>query len=376
MRVAQVCLEYAPSFGGSVQTVRDFSEVFESSIIAFTSADNKVQAPEWNKNVWRVPIRSGLLGRSYAWPVSPVDLHNASLILHQSALAIVHGLFRYHFQWAGAIARQMQIPYWVVPNGGLDPYVFTYRSVQKQIWMSTLGYPIMRRAQAVIFATEREREKALPRIQGCRTHVVHWPVQYVDTSRRAEARALVRARHHIPDEARVLLWIGRLHPMKRPLQTIEAFGQIENPLVHLVMVGPDGALTRQDCERFCVTRDINNVHIIGPVYGNEKYKYYMASDAYISLSFRENFNYTLAEALAAGLPVILSPGNDLSLELRVLNCGWMLKTIDTQECIDALNQFVSMPQIVLDEMGLSGQRWARTALSWEKFTQTIRQLAD
>jgi glycosyltransferase involved in cell wall biosynthesis len=200
-------------------------------------------------------------------------------------------------------------------------------------------------------------------------------VEYVDISCRAEMRDLVRDRHRIPDEARVLFWIGRLDVMKRPLQTIEAFGKVGNPLVHLMMIGPDGSLTRQDCERFCAERNISNVHLIGPVYGDEKYQYYMASDAYISLSFRENFNYTAAEAMACGLPVILSSGNDLGHELRDINCGWMLKTSGEKECLDVLNQFVSMPQILLDEMGLSGLRWARNALSWETFAQSLRQLA-
>ena len=376
MKVVQICLEYVPSAGGNIISVMDFNRVFKTSIIAFTSADNMVQDQEWDQNVFRVPIRAGILGRCYSLPVFTAELHKAELILRQADLVVFHLLYRYHFQWAGAIARKAKIPYWVIPHGGLDPYVFTYRSVQKRIWLSAVGYPIMRRAQAVIFATEREREKDLPYTQGCRTHVVHWPVEYVDISCRAEARALVRARHRIPDEARVLFWIGRLDVMKRPLQTIEAFGQIENPLIHLMMVGPVGTLTWQDCERFCAERNICNVHLIGPVYGNEKFQYYMASDAYLSLSFRENFNYTAAEAMACGLPVILSPGNDLAQELRDLNCGWMLRTSDEQETIKVLRQFASIPKAALEKMGLAGQAWARTTLSNEKFAQTIRQLAE
>ena len=102
----------------------------------------------------------------------------------------------------------------------------------------------------------------------------------------------------------------------------------------------------------------------------------MASDAYISLSFKENFNYTAAEALSCALPVILSKGNDLTMELQDLNCGWMLKTNDKQECIDAINHFASLPQVLLDEMGLTGQQWARNVLSNEVFAQTLRQMAE
>lgn len=376
IKVVQVCLEYVPSAGGNIITVMDFNRVFSPSIIAFTSADNMIQDQEWNRNVCRVPVRSGIPGRCYSWPIFSDDLRNAEQILRQASLVIFHLLYRYHIQWAGAIARKVKIPYWVVPHGGLDPYVFTYRSMQKRIWLSAVGYPIMRRAQSVIFATEREREKALPHIQGCRTNIVHWPVQYVDASRRAEARAFVRRQHHIPDEARVLLWIGRLHAIKRPFQTIEAFGQIGNPDVHLMVVGPDDTITRQDCERLCAERGIKKVHIIGPVYGSKKHEYYLAADAYVSLSYKENFSYTATEALASGLPVILSPGNDLSAELQDFNCGWMLKTDDAREVIKVFHQFASMPQSELNKMGLAGQSWARTTLSPDTFAQTVRQLAE
>jgi len=375
MKVVQVCLEYVPSAGGNIITVIDFNRVFNASIIAFTSADNMVQDQRWNQNVFRVPIHSGILGRCYSWPVFSAELHKAELILRQADLVIFHLLYRYHFQWAGAIVHRAKIPYWVIPHGGLDPYVFKYRSVQKRIWLSAIGCPIMRRAQSVIFATEREHAKALPHVRGCRTNIVHWPVQHIDTSRRAEARAFVCNKHHIPNDARILLWLGRLHPLKRLLQTIEAFGQVGDPDLHLMVVGPDDAITRQDCERFCAERSIKNVYVIGPVYGNKKYEYYMTADAYVSLSYKENFSYTAAEAVASGLPVILSPGNDLSAELQALNCGWMLKTFDMHEAIDVFKQFAAIPQDALNKMGLAGQSWARTTLNNETFVQRVRQLA-
>jgi len=374
-KVTQICLEYVPSYGGSAWSVRDFNRAFESSIIAFTSAGNKNRLQEWNTQVCRIPIRSGFLGRKYALPALSEDLQKARLMLDQSNLIIIHLLYRYHFQWAGALARQMRIPYWIVPHGGLDPYVFTYRTVPKKLWLMVLGSPVMRHAQAVIFATEREREKALPYVHGCQTKVIHWPVDPVDTSGRAQARERVRSRHQIPDDARVLLWMGRLHFMKRPLQTTEALGKAGRQDIHLLLVGPDGDMTRQDCERICVEKGIRNVHVVGPVYGSEKYDFYLAADAYISLSLKENFNYALAEAMASGLPLIISPGNDLSPELQSIKCGWIQRTNDIHESIASIRQFASISQIELDDMGSVAQQWARIAFSRETFVQTVRQLA-
>ena len=125
LKVVQICLEYVPSAGGNIITVMDIKRVFNTQIIAFTSADNMVHDQEWDQNVFRVPIRPGILGRSYSCPFYGIELQKAERILRQADLAIIHLLYRYHFQWAGAIAPKVNIPYWVIPHGGLDPYVFT-----------------------------------------------------------------------------------------------------------------------------------------------------------------------------------------------------------------------------------------------------------
>lgn len=376
MKTVQVCLEYVPSIGGSVITVKDYVEALGSEVIAFTSVNNIDRTQGWDKGVWRVPIRSDFIGRQYGLPGSKSLLKAAESILGKSDLAVIHLLYRYHVQWASAALGKAKIPYWIIPNGSLDPWVFTYRKLQKRIWLQTIGRKVLRRAEAVIFATERERQKALPYLEGCKTRVIHWPVEYVDTSRRDQARLEVRASHSIPPDHRILVWVGRLHSMKRPLKTIQAFGQIQTPDLHLLMVGPDDDLTRQDCERYCSEHNVANVHLIGPVYGEKKNDYYLAADGYISLSHRENFNYTAAEALACGLPVILSPGNDLALELQKEKVGWMLTSETEQEAVEAMTEFARLPQLALSEMGLSAQKWARSAISRKTFTETVHQLAS
>ncbi|MBX3053003.1 MAG: glycosyltransferase [Caldilineaceae bacterium] len=355
--------------------VRDYAIAMDSFVVAFTSNRNLGYTQGWDDKVLRVPIRPDFLGRAYAVPESGDGLSASRLMLSQSSLAVLHLLYRYHIPWASTIAYQSQIPYWIVPHGILDPHVFTYRSWTKKIWLKVLGSRIMQRAEAVVFVTERERQKASPYTQGCKTQVIHLPVEYVDTSRRERIRLEIRARHIIPEEARVLVWMGRLHPMKRILETIDAFGHVCDPSLHLLIIGPDDVLKKEDCENYCLKQNIKNVHLLGPVYGNSKYDYYMASDGFISLSYRENFNYTLAEALACGLPAILSPGNDLALDLHSQNCGWMLKTEDAHEAITAIKEFALAPQAVLHELGTAGQQWARTNLDWETFTTALRELA-
>jgi glycosyltransferase involved in cell wall biosynthesis len=101
----------------------------------------------------------------------------------------------------------------------------------------------------------------------------------------------------------------------------------------------------------------------------------MAADAFISLSHRENFGYTVAEALSSGIPVILSPGNNLSYDIRHLNCGWLLADDNPVTAIKAVNEFAVTPGEQLVEMGRRGQQWAQAELSPEMFKSQLHVLA-
>jgi glycosyltransferase involved in cell wall biosynthesis len=375
MRVTQVCLDYAPSSGGTSNSVTDFNQVFKGAVITFISRAESAQVLA-NDNVVAIPTVSGFLGDQYALAL-PGALEQPGNLLSQTDLLVCHMLYRYHIQWATEIARRKGIPYWVVPHGSLDPFVFTYRSRRKWLWMRLMGKSILRKAACVIFATENEKQKALMQFPEMNAVVVHWPVTVseVALALRSEARSRVRALYGISATDRVLLYVGRLHESKRPLQTIEAFGEVGRTDFHLLMVGPDETLTREACIRYALEHKISNVHMVGPVYGRERFDYYMAADGYISLSAKENFGYTVAEALACGLPVILSPGNDLAPELRSLHCGWFLDADGSTAAVAGLGEFASASLSGLEEMGRCGQLWAQQQLSPESFKNQLETLA-
>lgn len=376
MRVTQVCLDYAPSSGGTTTLITNFHQVFNSFILTFIS---RVEADKiiTRDDVFVIPTVSGPLGDQYALAL-PGVLKRAGNLISESDLLVCHMLFRHHIQWATKIAQRNGIPYWVVPHGSLDPFVFTYRSGRKWLWMRLLGKSILRKAAFVIFATENEKRKALMQFPKMNAVVVHWPVtvSHEVLAHKSESRSRVRALFGISTTDRVLLYVGRLHESKRPLQTIEAFGQVGRTDLHLLMVGPDETLTREECTRYAFEHKIPNLHMIGPVYGTEKFDYYMAADGYISLSAKENFGYTVGEALACGLPVILSPGIDLAAELTTLRCGWLLNSWDPKEILDTIKEFSQVSQRQLEEMGKRGQQWARTELSMERFHSAISDLMN
>jgi glycerophosphoryl diester phosphodiesterase len=84
-----------------------------------------------------------------------------------------------------------------------------------------------------------EQEKAARWIGARNAAVVHWPTSLPPVNR-AELRDQFRAQCGIPADARTLLFLGRLHSMKRVSETVASFCAAEPRKCHLVIAGPDG----------------------------------------------------------------------------------------------------------------------------------------
>ena len=119
---------------------------------------------------------------------------------------------------------------------------------------------------------------------------------------------------------------------------------------------------------------IRRVHVPGPVYSWRKAGLLVAADGLVSLSAKENFNIAAAEAMSAGKPVILSPGNDLQGELTSVDCGWLLKTDHSSEATRAMQEFASMPRSDLDAKGRIASSWATEHLGFEQFQHHLQDL--
>ncbi|MGL5903814.1 MAG: glycosyltransferase family 4 protein, partial [Cetobacterium sp.] len=109
-----------------------------------------------------------------------------------------------------------------------------------------------------------------------------------------------RKKFNIPVENKIFIVSGVLTKRKNPLMIIEAFKRIELKNSILIFLG-EGELYRE-----CLNRARNEENII--FMGNVKdvSKYLKISDYYISASFAEGLPNSVLEAMATGLPCLLS----------------------------------------------------------------------
>lgn len=224
------------------------------------------------------------------------------------AAVFIHGLW----QWQGAGAWQAlhdtDTPYFLFPHGMLDPWfreAWPFRHARKAIYWRLLEHRIARDAAAVLFTCEEERLRGrgtfrpwLPRKE------VVVPLGTVPPPRPAqELRADFFARFPELRGQRLLLFLGRIHEKKGCDLLIEAFRRVAPPM-HLVFAGPfaNSKLEKQLRE---MAHGLE-VTFAGPIYGEEKWGVFAVAEAFALTSHQENFGVAVAEALASGVPVLLS----------------------------------------------------------------------
>lgn len=371
--VTLITLALLKSSGGPTKTIRSFKEALGARHYCFCSRDELANDSLAIPDAQAV-YASGLPGLKQFRYVNAAAGRAATEAVQSSRIVSCHSFYRYHIEWMNRMHREYGVPYWFVPHGVLDPWVYERASLVKRLFWRSIGQRFIDNASTIIFSTSAERDKAASRLDLPSAEVVPWPVDPVDCSRRTLARERIRRKLSIPEEAKVLLYFGRLHSMKRPLETIRAVVAADKD-VQLIVVGNEQDVSLGECRRVaekCGARD--RVHLVGPVYDQAKFDYMFASDAYISLSNRENFNHTAAESLSAGLPLILSPGNDLAGEISAEACSWHLPDMSEKALVFCIEAFVNKSADDLRMMGQRGQAWVASNLGFETFSRRLNQL--
>jgi glycosyltransferase involved in cell wall biosynthesis len=362
-------LELLRSTGGTTKAVADFAAALPGTILSLCSpAKLKKEGPY--RADWRYAgLSRGWRGRSYEY-VDSAELRNALAHAPKPSAVFCHMLYRYNTNIARGEAMRHGVNYYAVPHGCLDPWVFTYRGWQKKMWLNLYGKRFLHGAKKVVFATEGESKKAQRITSLDNSVVINWPVD-LPRDFRGE-RATVRRKYFLPTDGRILLSFGRLHSMKRPLELIELFAGLNRLDATLVVVGPEDNVKRQECE--AVAAGAKNVRILPGIYGDELAMLIQACDGYISWSARENFNYCLAESMAAGLAVLAGPGNDLACDLAHSGCGWFPRRDDGDTMARCIVEFLEASGDRLREMGKNAAGYSAKNFSREMFHRRVERL--
>lgn len=204
------------------------------------------------------------------------------------------------------IAARNHLPVVLSPHGTLN--LSTGRGALKSAWDRLLSPSVARRIGTVVGLTvaEADEARAVWASLGASAHFAVVPngvdpAEFADLS----GRDAFRARYGLGD-ALVCLFMGRLQARKGVDVLIEAFQRANVAGARLVIAGPDEGMLPA-----LQTRADVRVIFTGYLGGADRLAALAAADLFCLPATGEGLSMAALEALAAGLPAVLSPGCNL-----------------------------------------------------------------
>lgn len=167
----------------------------------------------------------------------------------------------------------------------------------------------------------------------------------------------------LPDAAPVLLFVGRIQPLKGLRIAIRALAhlRVNRPDARLVVVGgpsgADGAAELAECRAACAELGLEaSIHWIDPQPHHALSTYYRAADVVLMPSRSESFGMVALEAAACGIPVIGAAVGGLRSIVVDGVTGRLLDSRDPVSWTDAVEALLADPELAADHGRLAAAR--------------------
>jgi glycosyltransferase involved in cell wall biosynthesis len=289
--------------------------------------------------------------------------------LERADVCHIHGVWNVPEWWASHLARAARVPYVVSPRGMLQPQAMQRGRARKAMAYSLLERRNLSHA-ALLHATSDQEADAIEKLRlGVKVAVVP---NGVDLCAAQQGIRGARARLGIPPDAFVVLFLGRMHRIKRLDLIADAFADLRSaqPSARLVLAGPDEHGLLPDLLRR-LGPDASAVHTPGEVSGDEKWALLKDADVMVQASDSESFGVAIVESLAAGVPVVATKTTPWR-ELEARDCGFWVDQA-APAIADALRVLAAEPERRA-RMGERAAVFARAAFTWDAIAPAMVRL--
>jgi glycosyltransferase involved in cell wall biosynthesis len=297
-----------------------------------------------------------------------------------------HSIFLWPTTAAAYWARRLGVPFIVRPAGSLGRTTLSSRHARsrcsawvsrarKAAYLRTLARWELRRADAIHFTSRQELEDARRLRLEPPAFVV--PLGVDEAPAPSSPRAPLRERHPLLRGKKVVLFLSRVSPIKGLDVLIPALGRLARGRDDFAFVlaggeepGYEGA-ARALVEK-CGLAD--RTLIRGLVQGEEKRQLLAEADLFALTSYHENFGLAVAEALAAGLPAVVSEHVAIQQEIAQARAGLAVR-LDVGEVAEAIGRLLSDDEL-RRSMGRRAGALARERFSWPAVSAATIRMYD
>jgi glycosyltransferase involved in cell wall biosynthesis len=378
MKILHVIANLAPRYGGPSKAcwemARAVAQLGHEVSIYTTNQDGTRELPvPLDRPVYRdgVEIRYFPIQAPRFWGTSLPLARGLRQKVPASDLVHIHSLYLFHNLVAGHYCRQYDIPYLMRPQGTLDPFIYRRHRWRKRLMELLFEHRNIRRASALHFTTAEEAELAAPFTFQTPGLVVPLGFDSAEFAVLPEPGQF-RVRHPEIGDNRIVLFFGRVNFKKGLDLLVKAFAAVARKQedVQLVIAGPDNEGWGDKVRSWLSDEGLlGRSTFTGMLLGPEKLAVLRDADMFVLPSYSENFGIAVIEAMAAGLPVIISDKVNIWREVQAGEAGRVIPC-DAAALAEQILDLLAQPELAR-QMGQNGRSLVQERFQWPRIAQNL-----
>lgn len=380
MKILHVIANLAPRYGGPSKACVEMARatarlghqvsIFTTNQDGPTELDVPVDRPVFKDSVEirYFPIQFPRFF-STSWPMARA----LQDILPEFDIVHIHSLYLFHGAVAAYYCRKYGIPYLIRPHGTLDPYLYKRHRLRKNIVESLFENRNLQHAAAIHFTTEEEKELAQPYVFGIPGIVIPNGIDISEYENLPDAGTF-RTQYPELKDKKIVLFLGRLN-FKKGLDILtQAFAMVAEKRedVRLVIAGPDNdGYGKQVKSWLQETGVLDRVLFTGMLQGRDKLAALRDADLFVLPSYSENFGIAVVEAMASGIPVVISDKVNIWREVKKYGAGKIV-SCDAEQFAEAIIEILQNDDQTR-RMGENGRELVSDFFQWDKIAVRLEE---
>jgi len=390
MRILQVvpCFPPAYTFGGPVKVVYQISRelVRRGHEVAVYTTD--VKGFDSRVNLGHVKFVDGIkvyyfknltlmLAKKFKLFITPQLVLHAKSEVGKFDIVHLHEYRTFQNILVAHYAKKHDVPYVLQAHGSL-PRIMAWPRL-KWIYDVLFGYRLLRDSSKVIALNHVEAKQY--KAMGVPEEKLAIIPNGINLSEYAKLppKGNFKKKFNIPEEKKIILYLGRIHRIKGVDFLIKAYAYLKNEMNYknavLVIAGPDDGYLKE-AQGIANSLGISkNVLFTGQLYGRDKLEVYVDSEFYVLPSRYETFPMAALEAYACGKPIIAS--NVGGLRELVVNgeTGLLIDVGDIDQLAKAIHSLLNN-EAEVEKMGSKGMQYVKSNFSIEKVVERLEKVYE
>ncbi len=375
MKVLHVIPGIAPSYGGPSRAILDMCRALRDKnievLISTTNADGKNRlSVKLNQPIEYKGVSAVFFNRDW----SEAFKYSFSLArwlkknVANFDIVHIHAVFSHSSLAAARACRKHNVPYIVRPLGSLDSWSLQQKPFRKVLFWHLVVKKMLIEAKAIHCTTVEERIQIEKGLSLKNSVVVPLGInkEVLDNKTPPE---FFYSKYPLLKNSPYILILSRLHSVKGIDLLINVFLNLINTHKKFqqwkLIIAGKGEKNYVDSLKQMVKHKGNtdNIMFVGWIDDNLKYAALKGASLFVLPSHHENFGLSVLEAMACGVPVLVSDRVNLAHDIIQARAGWVVR-LNKGDLLDGLKIALS-DKMERDMRGKAGRELVRKRFTWD-----------